>query len=682
MIYFVSKQTGLFESSIYKNISVEDSLNILKTFNSVQFDIETTGLDPHLNKIRTIQLGNNKQNIQIVVDTTTIDILLYKQILENYFLIGHNLKFDIQFLYNYNIIPRKIYDTMIVEQFIYLGYPPGIIEFNLNSVGYRYLNINIDKSTRDSITYRDMDNAFIKYAAEDVVYLENIMREQLKIIKTRKNAIKGAKLECDFVPVIAYLEWCGIKLDEEKWKNKMKEDKINLNNKLETLNNYIIQSKYKEYVTINTQGDLFTGFDTTPKCIINWDSSKQVIPLCKKLGFNTVIKDKKTGQNKDSILEKILSSQKGINDEFLKYYLDYKEFSKLCSTYGQGHLNLIHTTTGRLHTNYRAIGTVTGRMSSGGGLNKELARKKGIPSEKCSYVNMQQLPADHRTRSCFVSEKDNLFCSCDYSAMEAREMAEICNEQMLLDEFLIGSGDTHSAYAKVVFKEELENIEVKDIARLRPDLRKKVKSVEFATLFGSDGTAVAPTLGISVEEARQLVNNLLDGMKGFAAFKAKGAKDVVKLGYVEILKETGHRAYWWDWEDWKERQLSFKTKDWTAYKKLKQDNPYCKEVLEVKKHFQAKAAWERAALNSPSQGGGAIVTKKASTELFNWIVDNGYFNIIKIVNITHDEINSEFPKDLKEYPEIVQNIMKDAAALFFHKLPIPAVAAVKTYWEH
>ncbi len=680
MIYFVSKNIELFTNDIYNCIDVAESLHILDKCKILQFDTETSGLDPHINKLKTIQLGNKKN--QIVIDVTTIDIMIYKNILESTFLIGHNLKFDLQFLYNYNIIPRKVYDTMIVEQFIHLGYPAGIISYSLKNVLYRYLSITMDKSIRETIATRDIDSSFIIYAARDVEYLEDIMYKQLEILYTRENSKIGAKIECDFIPVLAYLEWCGIKLDENKWKIKMAKDKENLIAKKAILDSFIIENNFMEYIYHDSQGSLFEGFNISPKCNINWDSSKQVIPLCKKLGFNTTVIDKKTGKYKDSILEKHLISQIGINAEFIKKYLDYKEYAKLCSTYGQGHLNLINPITNRLHTNYNAIGTVTGRMSSGGGENKEIAILKKIKAEDCKNVNMQQLPADHETRSCFVAEEGNLFCSCDYSAMEAREMAEICNEKLLLDEFLIGSGDTHAAYAKVVFSKELEGIDVKDIARLRPDLRKKVKSVEFASMFGSDGTAVAPTLGISVEEARQLVNNLLDGMQGFAQFKKEGAKKVVQNGYVEILKATGHRAYWWDWEKWKQRQLDFKTKDWNKYKELKAKNKFHPEVLEVKHHFQAKAAWERAALNSPSQGGGAVVTKVAATNLFNWIIDNGYFNKILIVNITHDEINSEFPKDLDIYPTIVQTIMKDAAALFFHKLPIPAVAEVELYWKH
>ena len=81
--------------------------------------------------------------------------------------------------------------------------------------------------------------------------------------------------------------------------------------------------------------------------------------------------------------------------------------------------------------------------------------------------------------------------------------------------------------------------------------------------------------------------------------------------------------------------------------------------------------------------GGAVVIKDAAIQLFNWIIENNYFKKILLVNITHDEINSEFPKELKDtYPNIVTTIMEKSAAKYYNKLPFPAEAAVGTHWIH
>ena len=285
MIYFVTGQKELFNSSIYSTISVQKSLDIISKWNFIQFDTETKCKDCHIGQLLLAQFGNIDKSIQIVVDCTTIDIRLYKDVLEGKYIIGQNLKFDLQWLYNYDIKPRKVYDTMIVEQVLYLGYPPEHkdlihgISYSLQSIAKRRCNIFIDKTIRGQIQWRGIDDSVIKYAASDVVHLYDIMVSQLKDCQIKECTL-AAKLECDFVPVIAYMEWCGIHLEESKWRAKMVNDKKNLDKAIEDLNRYVCNHpNLKEFTHIDTQGDLFSGFNTEPVSTINWSSSKQVIPL-------------------------------------------------------------------------------------------------------------------------------------------------------------------------------------------------------------------------------------------------------------------------------------------------------------------------------------------------------------------------------------------------------------------
>lgn len=696
MIYFVTAQTELFRDEDFQLVSVQESLNLIDSFGrSVQFDTETDGKDAHINHVLLAQFGSLDKKTQVVVDCTTIDLKVYKELLEEKLLIGQNLKFDLQFLYTKGIRPLNVYDLMIVEQFLHLGYPPGSISYSLAAMSERYLGIHLDKTIRGQIRFRGIDKDVIVYGATDVMYMADIMWKQIAILKERK-AMVGARIECDFTPVVAYLEWCGIKLDVDKWKAKMAIDQQNLEEATKALNDYCMtKPELQKWVYINTEGDLFNGFDLTPKFKIDWQK-KEVSKVFKALGFNIDVLNKKTGEDSESTSEKVMSSQKGIDDEFLRlffgegepededYFPGYRGSFKVTTSFGQGHINAINPITGRIHTVYKAIGTVSGRMSSGSQQpNEDLAKLKKLPPKECTYPNMQQLPKNAMTRGCFVAEKGNLFCSCDYSAMEARIGADVYNEHKLLDEFLYGSGDTHAAYAKAVFAKELEGIETKDIKKKRPDLRNKVKSIEFAVQFGSDGTAVAPQLKISVEEARQLVVNLLNGMAGLKAFKEKWSKFVLDHGYMEILPQTGHRGYWHDWEHWKEVQASYTKEFWDNYKLYHKGtgDDVCKEV---KQHFQAKSKWcDRMSLNLPTQGGGAVVLKEAAIALYRWVIDNGYWGKILFCNFTHDEINTEFPEELKDiYPSVVSKIMQEAAAKYYHKLPIPAAPEVGPYWIH
>ena len=686
MIYLVSGQQQLFESNNYKIISLEESLELIKNWKVYQYDSETTGRDSHINEILCIQIGNIDGTIQLVIDATTIDIIRYKEFLETNYCVGQNLKFDLQFLYNYNIIPRKVYDTMIVEQLLYLGYPPGLVSFSLKGIAERRLGIDIDKSTRGEIIWRGLDEKVIQYAAGDVEKLGEIMKLQIKDCK-EKQCLVGAKLECDFVPAIAYLEWCGIKLDEKKWREKMLVDNNNLQQAEKALNDFVVKTKELECFTyIETQGSLFDGFDLTPRVNINWSSSQQVIKVAKILGFDTTVQDKKTGEDKDSVLEKYLKAQKGINDKFLKLYFEYQEYAKVCSTYGQGHLDCINPKTGRIHTIFKQLGASSGRMSCGSNQpNEDLAKLKKITPSRVKYPNIQQLPANEETRSSFVSEEGNLFVSCDFSAMESYLGADIYDDKEFQYEFLYGSRDTHSLFAWMVFRKECEELGctcVADVKKKAPQWRKAVKAVEFAWMFGAAAPTIAQSAECTVEEAQEYVNRLNKGFKGISKFASEGSKFVRQNGYIVINRFTGHKLWWWDHDKWLERQKKFNEPGfWDVYKQ-KHKGTGDAIAMEVREHFQAASKYDRLARNCPTQGSGACITKLACINLFNWIVDNNYFDKVKLVAVVHDEICCEYPKELVDFPKLLEKTMEEASTHYCKFSKIPAESSVGFYWIH
>ena len=681
MIYLVSGQQTLFDSNKYQRLSVEESLAMINSWGFIQCDSETTGRDARLCELLCFQFGNDDADTQIVVDCTTVDIKLYKDILESHYLIFQNGKFDLQFLYNHNIIPLKVYDTMIVEQLLHLGYPAGVISYSLASIAERRLGVNIDKSIRGDIIWRGLDEAVIMYAAGDVMYLEKIMKSQLEDCK-KKECLIGAKLECDFVPVIAYLEWCGIKLDVDKWKAKMDNDSKCLQSAKMALDEFVTSNKkLNKYYHVNLQGDLFGGFSDKPICNINWSSSRQVVQLAKELGFDTTVQDKKTGEDKDSVLEKHLKGQKGINDEFLKLYFEYQEYAKVVSSFGQSQLNMVNPKTGRCHTIYRQLGAASGRMSCGSQqANTDLAKAKQIPAKGCTYCNFQQLPADEVTRSCFIAEEGNFFCSSDFSALESRLGADIYQEQSMIEEFLYRSGDIHSLVAKACFP-ELKDKTTEEIKKNYPHLRKKAKPIGFSQQFGGSARAIAQSLGCPLEEAEEIAKAYLDGFPGIAKFKAEGSKAVREKGYVLMCKYTGHKMYWWDHDKWLQRQKTFTQEFWEEYRN-KHKGTGDAIAMEVREHFQAASKWDRMALNAPTQNTGIVILKSAMTDFFKWIIDNNLFNIVKIVALVHDEANIEYPKTLPDTGKVLQTFMENSAAKFCKSLPIPTEAAIGNYWIH
>lgn len=684
MIYLVTTQQELFESEYYKIIPAEESVSIINTWNTIEFDTETSGRDPHICDLLCAQFGSPDGNTQIVVDCNTVDIKLYKEVLESKLLILQNAKFDLQFLYNYNIVPRRIYDTMIVEQLLHLGYPSGTISYSLKAIADRRLGIDIDKTVRGEIIWRGLDTEVILYAAGDVMHLTRIMQSQWADLK-KQDLVRAAKLECLAIPSIAYMEWCGILLDEAKWKAKMEEDQRLLMIAKDNLDNFVRENQYHKYLYVELQGDLFNGFDTTPRCTINWDSPKQVTDFFKFLGFDTTVQDKKTGEDKDSVLEKVLKVQKGINDHFLDIYFDYKEHAKVCSTYGQGHLNMINPNTGRIHTVFKQLGAASGRMSCGSQQpNTDLAKLKRIPPKECTYANLQQLPADHPTRSSFVAPPGYKFVSADFSAEESRLGADIYQDKAFLKEFTTGSKDTHNMFAWIVYRDECAALGCKDATEVKakaPKWRKKVKGYEFGYMFGAAAPTLAQTAGSTVEEAQAVVDKLDKAFTGMTAFARKGSKFVRQNGYILMCKETGHKMYWWDHDKWLERQKSFTQDFWESYR-LYHKGTGDEVASQVREHFQAASKWDRMARNAPTQGSGAVIMKDALTSLFNWIVDNNYFGIIHICVAVHDEINCDYPEEVSSFPSVLTNIMESSAAKYCKSLPIPAEAEVGDYWIH
>lgn len=605
MIYLVTLNQELFENDLYKIVSPKESLEILSGWGPIiQIDSETTGRNAHINDILCFQIGNREGDKQIVIDCSSIDIRFYKSILEEYYCVGQNLKFDLQFLYNYGIIPRKIYDTMIVEQFLYLGYPSGQISYSLASIAERRLGIYLDKSVRGEIIWRGLDTRVIEYAANDVTHLCDIMDSQLKECK-EKHGLIGAQLECDAVPAIAYLEWCGIKLDTAKWQDKMSYDKHKRDRAKAALDEYVVSKGDEKYYYIERQGDLFEGFDLTPKCNVNWDSPKQTVDYAKHLGFDTSVKDKKSGEDKDSVLEKQLKTQKGIDDEFLKLYFEYKECQKVCTTYGAGHLNSINPNTGRLHTVFHQLGASSGRMSCGSRQpDTDLAKLKGMSPSKCTYQNLQQLPSDKATRSCFVAPEGYLMVSADFSAEESRLGADIYQDKEFMKEFTERSGDMHSLFAWTVFNKECRECGCEDVSEVKekaPQWRKAVKAVEFAWMFGAAAPTISQAASCTEQEAQEYIDRLEKGFSGVAEFAKKGSEFVRKNGYIVMCKYTGHRMTWWDHDKWLENQRKFTSEFWDEYR-TKHKGTGDAVAQMVRHHFQAASKWDRMARNSVTQG--------------------------------------------------------------------------------
>lgn len=722
MIYLVTKQQSLWASDRYKVISAEEALELLAPLNVVELDTETMGLDPYTKELLTVQLGCT--DFQVVIDCTSVDIHLFKGYMENpqRIFLGWNIKFDLKFLYHQRIIPMRVYDGYLAEKLLWLGYPAGMHEMSLKAASINYLGVDMDKSVRGKIIQTGLTEDVIVYAAGDVSYLGRIRDKQL-IELEKKGLLKAIDFENEFVKCLAYIEYCGAKLDIDKWKIKMTTDLNNLERYEAELNDWVerycteygdkgytinqvihIDKWYKSedvlkeeraklplnavrapefdstgashdseayvikqtgnYCSVNMQGDLFSGFDTKPRCHINWTSSQQVIPLFEELGLNLRVLDKKTKHYKKSVDIKVVEPQAS-KSPLIPIYIKYKKAAIIVNTFGQKFLNLINPVTGRIHANFNQLGTDTGRLSS-------------------TEPNLQNLPHDAQTRACFVSDKGNRWISADYSGQESYLMASMANDEAMLEELTNGSGDLHSLTAKMVFQQIPRDMPLKDIKKNFKDLRQEAKGYEFCFNYGGQDSTLIRNYGLDAKRAKEIYENYMSGFVGLKRYQDFRRVDVMRKGYILLSKITGHKAYIYDYDELK-RQMD-KQEDpefWAYYREMKQEDPDCDTVQGVRRLARRKAESEKQSINYPIQAAGALCFKLASIKLFNWLLKNGLLFKVKYCIPVHDEINLEAPDEIaQEVADILVKCMVSAGKPFCTRAHLGADVEVGDHWIH
>lgn len=582
MIYLVTKQQSLWTSDRYKVISAEEALELLAPLSVVELDTETMGLDPYTKELLTVQLGCAE--FQVVIDCTSVDIHLFKEYMENpqRMFLGWNIKFDLKFLYHQRIVPLRVYDGYLAEKLLWLGYPAGMHEMSLKAASINYLGVDMDKSVRGKIIQTGLTEDVIVYAAGDVSYLGKIRDKQLVELE-KKGLLKAIDFENEFVKCLAYIEYCGAKLDVDKWKIKMATDLNNLEKYEAELNEWVEESEYSsKYCSVNIQGDLFNGFDTKPRCHINWTSSQQVIPLFEELGLNLKVLDKKTKHYKKSVDIKVVEPQAS-KSPLIPIYIKYKKAAIIVNTFGQKFLNLINPVTGRIHANFNQLGTDTGRLSS-------------------TEPNLQNLPHDAQTRACFVSDKGNRWISADYSGQESYLMASMANDEAMLDELINGSGDLHSLTAKMVFQQIPRDMPLKDIKKNFKDLRQEAKGYEFCFNYGGQDSTLIRNYGLDAKRAKEIYENYMSGFAGLKRYQDFRRIDVMRKGYILLSPITGHKAYIYDYDELKMQMEKQDDPDfWAYYREMKQENPECDTVQGVRRLARRKAESEKQSINYPME---------------------------------------------------------------------------------
>lgn len=421
------------------NSTLEEVIDFLDKTKIIELDTETTGFDPHINKIICIQFGNPEHQylIEWLEDTPN----LIKPFLENSskLFVLQNAKFDLQFLYKHNIVLSNVYDTFLAESILKCGYVNA--PKNLKYLIEKYLGVTISKEIREEIPELGLTIPVIDYALDDVKYLTNIMYKQM--VEIQHYELEHAlALDNKFVKVLAYVEFSGMGFDKERWLKKCQEDINGYWGKDENkqdiyvkgikeiereMDEMVISLNLKKYFNF---ADLFcenpiivdgVGYST----IINWASDKQVGKLFKDLGIDITIEE--DGVLKESVGVKVLSQKKG-EHPLVALYATWVKRAKLISSFGETYLRFVNESTNRVHTSYKQI-LNTGRMSSG--------------NTRQNKPNLQQVPSDERHRDCFVSEVGNDLIAADYTGQESVIFANKTLDEGLLEFYDKGYGDMH-----------------------------------------------------------------------------------------------------------------------------------------------------------------------------------------------------------------------------------------------
>lgn len=655
----------------FEEVGRDYILHYFKDKEIVGMDTETFGMCPHQNPIMCMQIGDYYN--QFVIHGERVGD--FKKLLEEKTLLGHHLKFDLKFLYKQNIWPTKVYDTMLAEQVLHCG--NNTVRHNLAAVALRRLGIELDKSVRDGIWNEGLTERVIQYAADDVKYLHDIRIKQLQDL-AELELEKTLDLENEFTLALAYIEFCGFKLDKEKWLAKMKKDLQRMEEAEARLNQWILDNDIDGYVL--PQMDMFKE---ERKVDILWSSPKQVVKLFKQLGIPCQINDR--GTIKDSVEASVIKKH-AKKFPIIDIYLEYKAAEKVVGTYGQSFLDQINPVTGRIHSSFFQIRD-TGRLSSGG--------KDKVT--KTEYINMQNIPGDKETRACFVAEDGNSLIICDYSGQEQIVLANYSLDSNLLEFYDQGLADMHSFVASKMHP-ELEGLTLDEIKELHKDKRQKAKSAGFAINYGGNGITIAENLGVSIEEGNAVYDGYFEAFPDLKRYFEKVKKQGLEKGYILIDKVVGRKSFVYGYDEYKRLKRELDSNFWDTWKVLKRKkkeaeeqgamldaathNMYNEYKDKMSKFFKIKGEIERKSLNYPIQGSSANITKQSCIYFFNWIKKYSLQNIVLICNTIHDENVAECPDYMKEYvAEALEDAMVRAGELYCKRVPLKADPCITPFWK-
>jgi DNA polymerase-1 len=504
--------------------------------------------------------------------------------------LAHNGKYDMNVLAGYGIELQNLsFDTMIAAHLL------GEKALGLKSLAFSKLGVEmipitdlIGKGAKQvSMAHVDISRAG-EYACADAdmtLRLAGLFEGQLKEQGLWSLFVD---VEMPLVPILLRMERSGVALDRESlW--AMSET---LGRRMKELEEEIHQWAGHQFNINSTQqlGVILFGELRLPG------------------GRKT-----KSGYSTDaSVLEGLTGAH-----PIIEPLLEYRQLTKLKSTYVDALPALINPNTGRVHTSFNQTGTATGRLSS-------------------SDPNLQNIPIrgelGRQVRKAFVAGDDCLLLAADYSQIDLRVMAHLSKDASLLAAFQRDE-DIHRTTASEVFGVPPSEV--------TPDMRRVAKTVNFGVIYGISGYGLEQATELSRQEASGFINAYFEKHSGVKQYVESTKRQARERGYVETI--LGRRRY----------------------------------IPEINSsNAQVRAAAERMAINMPVQGTAADITKLAMIHIQREMDRRGLK--AKMLLQVHDELVFEVPKDeLEEMKELVEQMMPHAMTL---SVPLKVETSVSKNW--
>ncbi len=573
----------------------------------IAFDTETTSILPTQADLVGISLADNaekgyyipvghRNGKQLTLEQVRKGLagVLEKQEIPK---VGHNAKFDIVVLEEHGIKVSPLrFDSMIAEWLV----NPDSRNLGLKALAWVRLGIemtHIEDLIGKGKNLISMDQVAISkvapYAASDAVMtwrLVQPLREELQ----KHNAQKlNDEIELKLVPVLATMEENGILLDDALFTKFGAE----LKGLISTLEEQIFQESGQRF---------------------NIGSTSQLSDvLFKHLDLEPPDRSKKTASGRLSTAAGILEDMRG-KHPVVDHVLEWRELTKLQSTYVETLPLQVNPKTGRVHTSFNQCGTVTGRIAS-------------------QNPNLQNIPTrtdlGRRVRQGFVSPEGFKLVALDYSQVELRIMADMSGDEAMRSAFQRGE-DIHTATAAAIL-----GIKQDEVTKAQ---RRHAKAINFGLIYGMSPYGLTRSTDLTLAEAENFVKAYFELFPKVKTWLNNTRMEASQVGYVET--KLGRRRY---------------------FPNLKAGTNYLMRQRE-----------EREAINAPIQGTAADIIKLAMIALPEAMQKAGLQS--RLLLQVHDELIFESPEaEVDKLIHLAKGIMEGALQL---AVPLVVEAKVGTNW--